>query len=342
MKRGIKKKGKINLKRKEKFEHFASFFLMLVTLGIFLSALGSSQPVFSAESFQELLQTDMATFVIWFAIFFCLVFFASKRIFGAQTNISSVFSIAVGLLMTVGLIKSFPEIMQNIGTYAVIILIVALGLLLFALAKKSGINGAGLGGFKPNLWIILFAYLIFWYFYRFTTVFPYSFKNLFSQNLLDIIAFIDIAILVIAGMMKANSRYPSGGAGGGGGGAGGGGGNGGSGGSGGNGGAGGGGGSRGQTPSQSPEARAKIRSLWDLKQKYQSYVYALFTRRNDPITKRKRVRMLQILQVILNEANKLGVRPDVFLLRSKDGGVGENNLHRPEVYASKLKQNSLL
>ena len=62
----------------------------------------------------------------------------------------------------------------------------------------------------------------------------------------------------------------------------------------------------------------------------------------NPITKRKRVRMLQILQVILNEANKLGVRPDVFLLRSKDGGVGENNLHRPEVYASKLKQNSLL
>jgi hypothetical protein len=209
MKRGIKKRSKINLKRMEIFEHFASFFLMLVTLAIFLSALGNSQPVFSAQSLQEVLQTDMATFVIWFSIFFCLVFFASKQLFEAQAKVSAIFSVAVSLLLTVGLISTYPDIMQNIGTYAIIILIVGLFLLIYALAKKSGVSARGLGEFKPNLWMILFAYLIFWYFYRFTTVFPYSFQNLLNQNIFDALAFVDIAILIIAGMMKANQKYPS-------------------------------------------------------------------------------------------------------------------------------------
>jgi len=209
MKRGIKKRSKINLDRKEKFEHFVSFFLMLVTLAIFLSALGNSQPIFSTQSLQEVLQTDMATFVIWFSIFFCLVFFASKQLFEAQTKISTIFSIAVSLLMTVGLISTYPNIMQNIGTYAIIILIVGLFLMIYALAKKSGVSARELREFKPNLWMILFAYLIFWYFYRFTTVFPYSFQNLLNQNIFDALAFVDIAILIIAGMMKANQKYPS-------------------------------------------------------------------------------------------------------------------------------------
>jgi len=279
--------------------------------------------------------------------------------------------------------------MDGIGTWIIVLLVAAVILMLYALIQKSGMQG---GGFKPNIWMILIAYLIFWYFYRFTTIFPYSFKNLFSQNLLDTLAFIDIAILIIYGMMKANQRFPNPNTGGGGpggmgpqgpqgppgapGSGGSGSGAGGGGGGGGGGGAGSGGATTGgaaftlnqqfsnqvdlrllmaflnqEGASSSPtgpalppaiqRVRQRVRSLFDLKQKYQSYSFAIFNRRKD-ITKLRRGQMLKALELIIKEANKVGCPPDRFLRSGSNGGIGSTNCKTPIEIRNKLVSEGLL
>ena len=136
------KKGRTKFGMQQRLEHLAIFLITVMATMSMLSSLASSQTSFLSNiSFQEVLGTDMAAFAIWFSIFFCIVFFASKQIFGAEKNISAIFSIAVALLTTVGLMNAYPNIMQSIGIFAVILLIVAVLLLIYSLVKKSGLEG---------------------------------------------------------------------------------------------------------------------------------------------------------------------------------------------------------
>jgi len=179
------------------------FLALLALISVTLISIVSAQS--SGQAFIDFLQTEPAAYMIWFMIFFCVIFFSAKQIFGANDNISITFSIVASILTTVGLMRSYPNIMQKIGIFSLVLLGIAAILLIVALSKKAGIGG---GGFKPTLYLILAGYLLFWILFRFTNLFPSGFKDALTpyQTWLDVIAFICTAILVIAGAMSASKK----------------------------------------------------------------------------------------------------------------------------------------
>lgn len=84
----------------------------------------------------------------------------------------------------------------------------------------------------------------------------------------------------------------------------------------------------------------KRRSIYDLKQKYCNYAFAIhqFRKKNDPKQRQRRLRILQAMTVILNMANRLGCPPSKFL--SKD--VGNMNVKSPSQIANELRQRGFI
>ncbi|MDD5086294.1 MAG: hypothetical protein PHV16_00935 [Candidatus Nanoarchaeia archaeon] len=96
-----------------------------------------------------------------------------------------------------------------------------------------------------------------------------------------------------------------------------------------------------ETPNEPQTVR--IRSLTSLKEKYHNYVFNLFSGRStEQRARRKRQRILQAMRIIVSQAERMGCPRDRFLHSRKQGGIGQSNFERPEVYEQRLRQRGLI
>ena len=181
--------------------------LNFILLGLFVAPLAQAQSIFdsfNSYALQQMLTNEFTIFILWFLVFFSVIFFGVKKVLNFDNKTSGIFSVAFSLLLTVSILNTYPNITQNMGSIAIIILVAALALFAYSFFKKPENQSK----FKLNWMWVAALYLIFWYLLKFTDVLPYSIKGMFSpyQNAMDIIALAGLAILIVLGMKKLSEK----------------------------------------------------------------------------------------------------------------------------------------
>ena len=171
-----------------------------------------AQTFFDTYQMQQIFQSSLMAWVLWFLLIFSIVFFSAKIMFHKDQKTATMFSIVVSLMGTYGILNAYPNIMETIGIYVPWFLGAAILLLLIAWFRKGGgsidVNVSGLGSLF-NIWVFSIGYLLLWGLIKFTSQLL-SVKNALANywGFLDIIAMIDAAGLIIYGLMKLNAHAP--------------------------------------------------------------------------------------------------------------------------------------